>query len=76
VAAFLIASIRYGKSVEATARRRALMCSATLLWLIAPLAGPAGVLFLRLPILQVAALAYRQRRSALRHATRFPAEIG
>jgi hypothetical protein len=76
VAAFLIASIRYGKSIEATARRRALMCSATLLWLIAPLAGPAGVLFLRLPILQVAALAYRQRRSALHNASRFPAEIG
>ena len=76
VGAFLIASVNYGKRVEPAARKRALICSATVLWLIAPLAGPAGVLFLRLPILQIAVVVRQQRRIALRLASRFPAEIG
>ncbi|MDT4978869.1 MAG: hypothetical protein QOG07_748 [Pseudonocardiales bacterium] len=74
--AFLIASVNYGKRAGPTERRRALVCSATVLWLIAPLAGPAGILFLRLPILQIAVVAREQRRTALRRASRFPAEIG
>lgn len=76
VLAFFIASITYGKRVEPTARKRALVCSATVLWLLAPLAGPAGILFLRVPILQIAVVAHQQRRIALRRANQFPAEIG
>jgi hypothetical protein len=76
VGVFVIASVSYGRRVETAARKRALLCSATVLWLIAPLAGPAGVLFLRLPIIQVGVFAYRHRRGALRSASRFPAEIG
>jgi hypothetical protein len=76
VGVFLIASVGYGRHLEVAARKRALVCSATVLWLIAPLAGAAGVLFLRLPILQIAAIAGRQRRNALREAGRFPAPIG
>jgi hypothetical protein len=46
------------------------------LWLIAPLAGPAGILFLRLPLVQIAVVARQQRRIAVRRANQFPAEIG
>jgi hypothetical protein len=76
VGAFMLASVGYGRRIETAARKRALVCSATVLWLLAPLAGAAGVLFLRLPILQIAALTGGQRRSALREASRFPAAIG
>jgi hypothetical protein len=76
VVAFFIASINYGKRVDPAARKRALICSATLLWLIAPLAGPAGILFLRVPLLQIAVVAHQQRRIALRRANCFPAQIG
>ena len=74
--AFFIASINYGKRVETTARKRALVSSATVLWLLAPLAGPAGILFLRVPLLQIALVTHQQRRIALRRANQFPAEIG
>lgn len=76
VIGFFIASINYGKRAEPTARKRALVCSATVLWLLAPLAGPAGILFLRVPILQIALVAHQQRRIALRRANQFPAQIG
>jgi hypothetical protein len=76
VGAFLIASVKYGKHVAPTERKRALVCSAMVLWLIAPLAGPAGILFLRLPLVQIAVVARQQRRIAVRRANQFPAEIG
>lgn len=76
VTAFLTAAIVYGRRTETAARKRALVCSATVLWLIAPLAGPAGFLFFRLPVMQIAVIARRHRRAALRQARRFPADIG
>jgi hypothetical protein len=46
------------------------------LWLLAPLAGPPGFYFLRLPVLQIAIVAYRQRRNVIRASSRFPADVG
>lgn len=76
VCAFLVAAVGYGRSSEVVARKRAVICSATVLWLIAPLAGPAGFLFLRLPVLEIAVLTYRHRARLERVASHFPAQIG
>jgi hypothetical protein len=76
VCGFVIAAFNYGRRVDVAARKRALLCSATVLWLVAPMAGPAGFLFLRLPVVQLAVLARRHRSSALRAANTFPADIG
>jgi hypothetical protein len=45
-------------------------------WLVAPAAGVAGVLLLRLPILEIAALGLIHRAHVNREARRFPARIG
>ena len=58
------------------ARRRALLFFALALWLIAPFAGVAGTLLLRLPLMQLAALTAVQRRLIAQEATRFPATVG
>lgn len=76
VCAFMIAALGYGRRVDVAARKRALVCSATVLWLIAPITGPAGFVFLRLPVIQLAIIARRHRNNAIREANRFPAEIG
>ncbi|MDT4930542.1 MAG: hypothetical protein QOF92_3409 [Pseudonocardiales bacterium] len=49
---------------------------AVVLWLLAPFAGPAGVLLMRLPILQIAVLGGIHRLTLNRAASRFPAQIG
>jgi hypothetical protein len=61
---------------RADARRQALLALAVVLWMVAPVAGLAGIVLLRLPLLQIAAAIYLQRRLLERAATRFPAEIG
>jgi hypothetical protein len=58
------------------AQRRRVLCLAVVLWMLAPFAGFAGVLLLRLPLLEIAALTMLQRHTLLRAATRFPADIG
>ncbi len=58
------------------ARRRVLVLGTAALWVVAPLAGAAGVLLLRLPLLQLTALALAQRATLFRSARSFPAEIG
>jgi hypothetical protein len=73
---FVVATITYGARVDVAARKRALVCSAAVLWLVAPVAGPAGFYFFRLPVLQFAVLAGLQRRNAIRASSRFPADIG
>jgi hypothetical protein len=73
---FLIAAVVYGRRIDVAARRRSVVCSATVLWLIAPLAGPTGFLFLRFPVLQIAVITRRHHRHAVRVASSFPAEIG
>jgi hypothetical protein len=73
---FVVAAVIYGGRLEAVARKRAVVCSAAILWLLAPLAGPPGFYFLRLPVLQIAIVAYRQRRNVIRASSRFPADVG
>jgi hypothetical protein len=72
---FAVATIKYGARVDVAARKKALVCSAAVLWLVATVAGPAGFYFFRLPVLQFALFARRQRRTALRESSRFPADI-
>lgn len=57
------------------ARGSALLYTAVTLWLIAPFAGSAGILLLRLPILQIAILGRIHRARLNRDASRFPASI-
>ncbi len=57
------------------ARGSALLYAALTLWLIAPFAGGAGILLLRLPILQIALLGRLHRARLNREASRFPASI-
>jgi hypothetical protein len=49
---------------------------AVALWLLAPFAGAVGVLLLRLPLIQIAALLFVQRVLLARAASTFPAEVG
>jgi hypothetical protein len=45
-------------------------------WLLAPFAGPAGVVFLRLPLLELVVLMSIRHVGIVRAAGRFPAAIG
>lgn len=76
VCGFLVAAVSYSRRAEVVARKRALICTAAVLWLIAPLAGTAGFYLLRLPVLQIAVVAFQQRRTLVRASRRFPADIG
>ncbi len=76
-AVFLAAALLVRRrSSDITSRRRAMLLATVALWLIAPLAGAAGILLLRLPLLQLAALSFAQRTMLFRSARSFPAEIG
>jgi hypothetical protein len=57
------------------AKRLMLLAFALVLWLDAPFAGIAGIVLLRLPMIQIAALSFLQRWSGIRAAGRFPAHI-
>jgi hypothetical protein len=54
---------------------RTLLYVAVALWLIAPFGGASGLLFLRLPLLEVASVGIIQRLRLNREARRFPARI-
>jgi hypothetical protein len=70
------ALVMHRRAGDADAKRKSLMFSALALWLVAPYAGAAGTLFLRLPLLQIAALTTFQRHLLIREASHFPARIG
>jgi hypothetical protein len=75
--AFIIAAVvQRRRRADAASRRRATLFGTVALWLVAPFAGAAGILLLRLPLLQLAALTLAQRGMLLRSARSFPAEIG
>jgi hypothetical protein len=61
---------------DVLARGTAVLFAAVALWLVAPFAGVAGTLLLRLPLLQVTILGVAQRAHIVREAARFPARIG
>jgi hypothetical protein len=64
------------RHTDVAARRRGLLFVAVTLWLSAPFAGTIGVLLLRLPLVQIAALFLVQRALLARAASTFPAEVG
>jgi hypothetical protein len=73
----LIGAAAFGRSrTKAEAKRQALRALAVVLWIVAPLAGPAGLILLRLPLGQIAGAIYLQRKLLEHAASRFPAEIG
>ena len=74
--ALVFAGLDLGRRSPTAARqRRRLFCFAALLWMVAPLAGAAGAVLLRLPLMQVAALIVTQRVAMTRLAATFPAPI-
>jgi hypothetical protein len=72
---FALAAIVLRRRGNSDAQRRSLLSLAMVLWLLAPVAGAAGTLFVRLPLLQVAVLTTVHRRALAREARRFPARI-
>jgi hypothetical protein len=73
---FLIGAALMGRrSADIAAKRRALVSLAVALWLLAPFAGPVGIVLLRLPLLQIAALTLIHRMRMMRAANQFPADI-
>lgn len=73
---FVIGAVVMGrKRGDLIAKRRALLFIAVALWLLAPFAGPVGVVLLRLPLLQIAAILFVHRMRIMRAANQFPAEI-
>src|SRR5664279_717302 len=64
------------RRTDSVSAGRVLLFSAAALWLVAPYAGVAGTILLRLPMIQIAALTAVQRRLMTQEATRFPATIG
>jgi hypothetical protein len=63
-----------GTYVGSSGRR--LLCLATSMWLFAPFLGPFGLVFVRLPLLQVASVAGLQHMCLLLESRRIPDEIG
>ncbi len=76
LSAFLVAAatLRLTRT-ESRSRGAALFFTALALWLIAPFAGTAGTILLRLPIIQIAVLGGLHRSRLNREARRFPARI-
>jgi hypothetical protein len=56
-------------------RGAAILYVGVIMWLVAPFAGSAGLVLLRLPIMQVVGLGLVQRHRLNREARRFPARI-
>lgn len=63
------------RTTDPAAQRRRLGAFALLLWMAAPFVGAAGVLFLRLPLIQLVALTVAHRMALARAARTFPARI-
>jgi len=78
VLAFFVmaAALSRRRQADLASRRRGLVAFAVALWLLAPFAGPVGILLLRLPLIQIAALLFVQRVLLARAASTFPAEVG
>jgi hypothetical protein len=71
-----IVALLWSSRGRARSRGAAFLYAGITVWLIAPAAGVAGVLLLRLPILEIAALGLVHRAHIKREARRFPARIG
>ena len=72
---FVAAAATSRRGRDSRARALTLLYAAISVWLVAPFAGPAGIVLLRLPLLQITALGLIQRGFVNREARRFPARI-
>jgi hypothetical protein len=64
------------RHTDVAAKRRGLLFVAIALWLLAPFGGTAGLLLLRLPLIQIGVLFLVHRALLARAASTFPAEVG
>lgn len=69
-------TLTFRRSIDSTTQRRCLLSLAVTLWMLAPFAAALGFLFIRLPLIQLAALTLLRRYGMTRAARRFPATIG
>jgi hypothetical protein len=67
---------RRGRPTDLAVRRRRLVFQAVALWMVAPFAGPVGVLLLRIPLLQLGILLLVHRFQMARVGRQFPADLG
>ena len=72
----VVAAAMASKGSDVAVKRPMLVYVAVALWLIAPFAGGAGRVLLRLPVVAVAVLGAVRRARWSRRGSRFPAEIG
>lgn len=71
----LVAAVGTRRAAGVRAQRRVLLLAALGVWLVAPLAGTAGTVLLRLPLAEVAVLGLWSRYQLRRRAATFPARI-
>ena len=64
-----------GRPDDLAVSRRRMFVIAVALWTVAPFGGTLGLLFLRLPLVEVAVLTIVQRARVIRAAGRFPADV-
>jgi hypothetical protein len=72
---FVVAGLLLQWRRSVGAPRRSLLCFAVALWLLASFLGPAGLVLVRLPLLQAAVVAGLHRTLVAREARRIPARI-
>lgn len=74
---FLVAAMVIGRrrSSGRAAQRDVFVCLAVVMWLVAPFAGPPGLILLRLPLVEVAFLGLVHWARTARAARQFPADI-
>lgn len=73
----VVATVRgWRRAADPVAHRQRLISLSVALWMLAPFAGLVGLVLLRLPLLELAALVLIQRHRMVRAARRFPADIG
>jgi hypothetical protein len=77
-AAFLLVALMVGgrRRADPSAHRQRIIAVGVVVWIMAAFLGFSGLLLLRLPLLEVGAVAVLQRRRFMRAATQFPAPIG
>lgn len=69
-------TIGRGRRADPAAHRQRIIAVAVVAWVLASFLGASGLLLLRLPLLELGAVAVLQRRRFMRAATQFPAPIG
>ena len=65
-----------GRGIDVSSSGRRLLCLATSMWLFASFLGPFGLVFVRLPLLQVASVVGLRQVCLLFEGRGIPAKIG